>query len=207
MNVKQAVCTLALCGIAGMTNAANLGFLGDSILAELDQTDIAAFKATIRGSLDAVDDKESITWQSDKNDITILITPQLSYQQGDSNCKRTEFKLSQPGHSNERYLFEICKVDQGWEVSPSPIKSFSKADLNSFTEQFYQVLDTGAYGVPSTWINPKSKNSAVIVPLEEIGTSTSRCRQASVTVIDNKGRTADGSYIFCQGADGSWRRP
>lgn len=207
MRLKYAICSAALLTFSTVSSASNLSFLGDSILADLNKADVTSLKEKIRTSLDASKDKASVTWNNDENNIKIQITPKLSYMQNEKQCRRTEFQLTKTRHQNEKYFFEICKVDNAWKVSQSPIKSFSQADLQSFAAQLYSVLDTGPYGVPSSWVNPKSKNSAVIVPLKELETSSVRCRNASVTIMDGKSRTADGNYIFCQRADGKWRRP
>lgn len=204
--MRKCLLIAALLMVPPLAGAYNFSFLGDSIFSDLSEEDTLAIKASVRQALDSAPDESRTVWTNEKGDIKVAITPKLSYQIDGQQCRRTELRMTGERRANERFVFELCKTPEGWAFSPSPINSFTDKDAEIFDAQLQDILETGANGAPVTWINPETGNSAVIVPLKNVPVSGKRCREAAISVMDYKNRSADGRYTFCRGEDGRWTR-
>ncbi|NVK40646.1 MAG: hypothetical protein HWE39_05325 [Oceanospirillaceae bacterium] len=189
-----------------LADASNILFLGNSIFADLSEADTQAIKASVRQALDASPDQSRTVWSNEKGDIKVAVTPKVSYEIDGQPCRRTELRMAGERRANERYLFELCKTDEGWAFSPSPINSFTDQDREIFSAHLQETLESGVDGIPSSWVNPKTGNSAVVVPVRTVPAAGQQCREAAITLMDKRQRTADGRYTFCRGDDGSWAR-
>ncbi|GGO77025.1 hypothetical protein GCM10011348_05650 [Marinobacterium nitratireducens] len=204
--MRKRLLIAALLTLPALTQAANVRFLGNSIFAQLSDKDAAAIKASVAQALDEEPDQSRTVWHNEKGDIRIAITPKLSYELDGQTCRRTELRMAGDHRANERYVFELCKTEQGWAFSPSPLNSYSDKDREIFSAHLQDTLESGVDGVPATWINPQTGNSAVVVPLRTVPAAGKQCREAAVSLIDSRKRTVDGRYTFCRSDDGAWER-
>ena len=186
--------------MASTVHSAGLGFLEDTVLASLDEKEVASFKQLIRKTLDQTPDTKLIHWRSPSSEKAGKILPKYSYQTAGLNCRRALFQLSDAKKRKENYRFDICQRNGGWEVVSSPL-SLSKQSQQSLTFFMNQVLSGQELGQPASWRAVDKTHSAVIVPLSE----EDGCRSAAISLSDTAGHTLDGQYRFCETAKGEWQ--
>lgn len=189
---------------AASAHAANLAFLKDSVLTRLSPDDVASFRQLVLHSLQTVPDQEEVFWQGDSG-VRGKLKPLFTYRFDERDCRRLRLAFISDKHKSESYKFDICQQGEGWRIADTPASHFSEQTWQHLKEEFIYALDEGADGYPVSWIDSSSDASGVIVPLNTLQRAGQTCRQVAVSLIDHKGRTSDGSYLFCQGEQG-WAR-
>lgn len=199
--------TLAFAALPLTSHAVNLKFLDGSLLAQLSSDEIAALKQEVGAVLNKSPDKEIIHWTAQGSGIQVQIKPKLSFSEGDSECRRTLFKLSKGDVKPEYYRFDICRTDgQKWQVKDSLIRKLTDQDRKMMEGTLLEVLDSDKSNkVPASWSNPSSKNSGVMVPISYFTKTGSPCREVAISIINSNGGTMDGHYTFCKKGD-VWER-
>lgn len=199
------VVLLALGAIASTSQAANLRFLQDSVLTEFGKEDIASFKQFIRESLDTVPDQAIVEWHSPHSALKGKVKPKFSFQANGIQCRRTAFLVAKQ-KAREQYIFDVCRQDDGWKIMETPAASFTKSDWDSLNVVGMQALNHEISSSPFSWFNPRTKNSAVVVPLAIERTEGRSCRDLAISILDKRGRSSNATYRFCKDTDGEWSR-
>lgn len=89
-------------------------------------------------------------------------------------------------------------------MTDTPYSYFSKEDHALFDSTLEDVLAKGVIGESRTWSNPKSKASGEIKALKNFERAGVSCRTLFIAN-KAKGRSASGSYNFCQKENGGWQ--
>ena len=121
-------------------------------------------------------------------------------------CRSSRFTLTREGRAVERYRFDYCRTEHGWDLTHTPASSFCRDDWQLLEQTLKQTLEDNADGEPVSWTNHRSKRSGVLVPTSHEMRSGMRCRQTAVTIFDGKGQSSNGSYLFCRDESGDWNR-
>ena len=187
-------------------HASNLLFLSHSILNQISDDERASLRSAVAVALEQHPDRSRSQWSSADGKIEVDIRPIVTYQLDQTSCRKTRFLLRQNGQNAERYLFDLCRSDNGWDISYTPASSFTEEDWGLLDRTLAQALEENEDGQPSSWSNHKSKHSWVVVPASNKIQQGLRCRRTAITIFDHNDQASNGSYRFCREADGNWRR-
>jgi len=185
--------------------AGNLGFLQSSVLREFTKEDAASFKATIKHSLDDIEDGNIVEWHSESSELSGKVLPKITYETSGLTCRRTLFLLADKAKRKGHYRFDICKIDSEWKIMDSPVAHFTKLEISELEVILHASLNGKSSGHPISWHNKKSGNSAVILALEPEGTDEI-CRKSAISLIAKSGTTSNGVYLFCKNIENQWKR-
>ncbi|MEH6650942.1 MAG: hypothetical protein V7707_13020 [Motiliproteus sp.] len=194
--------------VAVPVSASNLLFLSNSVLSELTKEDAQSFRSAIQQALDSVEDRDSVTWRSESSSIKASIRPLTTYQLGaeQQTCRRARFVLAHSDRPVERYQFDFCHADEGWNIAHTPASSFNKDDWILLEQTLQHTLNDNENGEASSWTNHRSKSSGVLVPISNEMRQGQPCRQTAVTIFNKQGQASNGSYLFCRDETGDWNR-
>lgn len=194
--------------LAAPASASNLLFLSNSVLSELTSEDAKSLGSSIQQTLDTVEDRSNATWLSEYSKIKASIRPLTTYQQGaeQQTCRKTRFVLARDGRPVERYQFDFCHSDEGWNIAYTPASSFSKDDWKLLEQALQQTLNDNENGEARSWTNHRSKSSGVLVPISNEMRQGKPCRQTAITIFNKQGQASNGSYLFCRDGAGDWSR-
>ncbi|MGK0499464.1 MAG: surface antigen [Oceanicoccus sp.] len=202
---KMLIIIMAFAFASSTVQASNLSFLQDSVLASFDKDDAASFKQFIAEALGTLPDKAVKEWHSQHSDLKGKIKPKVSFNANDTRCRRTAFLVAR-NKQTEQYHFDVCLQNNKWQVTPTPITSFTKADWVSLGAAGSEALDQAVAGMPFYWFSEKNKNSAVFVPMGIVQSEGRECRDLAISISDKKGRSSNGRYNFCKDSSGLWLR-
>ncbi|MEH6607019.1 MAG: hypothetical protein V7711_15660 [Pseudomonadales bacterium] len=188
------------------THAINLSFLKDSNLRDFSQQERESFIKTIDAALDQTPDEKIISWSSPTSSLEGKILPMTSYETDNIVCRRVLFEINSDKRRKERLRFDICKGDEGWKITETPLSEFTRSDLDSLDRLMTDSLDNEPDGTPVSWTNPETDNSAVLVILSTREGSEPLCRDLTISIIGANNRTSDGRFTLCKKSDGEWQR-
>lgn len=205
-SVLRALCLLLVL-LPWASQAANLGFLKNSLLQQLTGDDITSLKQEVTQVLNKTPDQKIIRWRSANNKIQVQILPKLSFMEGERECRRTVFKFTADQRRAEYYRFDICKDSEGrWQVSDSLMRKTTDSDWKLLEDTVKEVLESARDNrLPASWFNPESNNAGVVVPVSVLSHEGNFCRELAISIINAKGGTMDGHYTFCK-KNGQWER-
>ncbi len=207
--MKKIVLASLLAVCSGVVQGSNIGFLGDSVLTELSESELRDFKQFIRVSLDTLDDHRVVQWQSVSGSITGQFKVKFTYRAKAAYCRHSLLRVIQ-GKQKKTYQFDICKSGEKWEIQRTPVRNFKKSDWKILRASLVSALDQPLIGAPFSWHNERTGNSGSHVVVAEKNTEDQRCRQVAVTVFDKGGESSNGVYLFCKSATGDsgseWKR-
>lgn len=186
-------------------NAEKLDFLKNSILGEFNQADVSSFRKTTLNTLESIDDGVVIQWKGETG-IKGKLQAQFSYQSNKTPCRRVRFAFQNDSKRTEAYKFDICKMQDKWEISSTPATHFTNDDWKRFQDELTYSLNHVSDDNPMSWVEKKSGVSGVFVPLSTTTKDGQVCRDIAISIIDSKGRTSDGHYQFLLQADKTWVR-
>lgn len=207
MQLRSPLLMVALVALPLAGHAANLKFLETSLLAQLSAPEIASLKQEIGIVLNKSPDREIINWTSANSGIRVQIKPKVSFNEGATECRRTLFKFTKGDSKPEYYRFDICRgEDKKWQVKDSLIRQLTKTDWKILEDTLHEVLDSEESNkIPSSWFNPETKNSGVVVPIAYLNKAGVPCREVAISIINSNGGTMDGHYSFCKKGN-EWMR-
>jgi surface antigen len=206
INILVIIGMSILVSLPNQASAANVGFLSSSIIAELDSQDTDSLRNTLREALDESEDRETTTWQSSSGKLTVKVKSLLRFTHKERICRKAKFLLEYPNRQSELYQFDLCQVNNNWDVSLTPVSSFNKEDWQLLKQNLQEALATNEDGHASSWTNHKSKRSGVIVPTNTHRYQGKSCRQTAITIFDKDQLSSSGSYTFCKLDTGEWSR-
>ena len=145
-------------------------------------------------------------WQAESGKLSARIQPLVSYQQDGTDCRQARVRLDHSDRRGERFQFDFCRNNNGWDISYTPASSFNNDDWSILQQTVQRTLNDNQAGQPSSWTNHKTKHSGVVVASDNEMNGGKRCRQTAISIFDHNGRASNGSYLFCLQQDGSWQR-
>ena len=107
---------------------------------------------------------------------------------------------SQVGHGGGRTAATIVGTMIGATVGGNVGRSMDQTDRLKTA----QALESVRTSVPTSWVNPDSRNQYTVTPTRTYDASTGPCREYTVrSVVAGKPETVYGTA--CRQADGSWK--
>ena len=202
--VASAILTSSLFG-AQAAHALNVNFLKNSILGDFSHEEIAEFKKFIRDGLDTLEDHKEVTWRSSTSNLAGKYKVKFTYTSGNNTCRRSLFLLAN-GEAREAYRFDICKVDNQWQVKDTPARRFTEDDWEKLSNSAELALESANIGHPYSWYNPETQHSGVNVVTANYRQNGKNCRDIAISISDSKGESSNGNYSFCLAKDKTWQR-
>lgn len=200
-------CTLAASNIVGVpsANALNVNFLKNSILAKFSHDEMADFKTFIGSALDSLEDHKEVTWRSKTSELAGKYKVKFTYQNDNNTCRRSLFLLAN-GKERESYRFDICKINNQWQIKDTPALRFTESDWAKLETSAELSLQSAEIGQPFSWHNSETHHSGVNVITANYRQNGKKCRDIAISISDSKGESSNGNYSFCLEADKSWQR-
>lgn len=196
---------LILLVVASQSHSANMGFLKDSVLTDFSKEEINHFKQFVRDSLDTIKDKEVVNWKAKSSSMNGKLKSMATYDTDGNTCRHSRFLVANKDEQ-EVYHFEICKIDKQWQIQDTGVNDLTKKDMKFIKSTTELALAHKGDSIPFSWVNTKSGNTGVIVPLTLTKLDQKTCRDLAITIFTTKGKTAKGTYNFCRENDGVWAR-
>ena len=202
--IAGAILTSSLFG-AQAAHALNVSFLKNSILGDFSQEEIADFKKFIGDGLDTLEDHKEVTWRSTTSNLAGKYKVKFTYTSDNHTCRRSLFLLAN-GEEREAYRFDICKVDNQWQVKDTPARRFTEGDWAKLSDSAELALKSANIGHPYSWYNSETQHSGVNVVTANYRQNSKKCRDIAISISDSKGESSNGNYSFCLEADNTWQR-
>jgi surface antigen len=190
---------------SSQAQSANMSFLKNSVLTDFSKEDIQDFKQFAHDSLDTIKDKEVVIWKAKSSPMSGKLKLIATYETGGNTCRRSRFLVANKDR-REIYQFEICRVNNQWQIQDTAVGNLTKQDMKFIKSTTELALAHQGDSIPFSWANTKSGNTGVAVPLASIKIDQKTCRDLAITIFTTKGKSANGTYNFCREKDGSWAR-
>jgi surface antigen len=194
-----------LLSVAATSHAGNLSFLANTVISEFSDTEAVSFKQFVGKQLNTLSDQEKALWKSEESSLQGIVRPSVTFKQDGITCRQTRFSLKGKGDKKMFFNFDVCKLDGLWKIKQSPLARFKQKDWDALNLQLTEVLNDGEDGFPVSWSMHHLGVTGTIVPLNQTSKQDKTCRDAAISVADNKGHTSSGRYEFCF-QDGEWSR-
>ncbi|MFC3149418.1 hypothetical protein ACFOEK_00070 [Litoribrevibacter euphylliae] len=191
--------------ITSASHAGNLTFLADTVVSEFSKTEAESFKTFIGQQLNTLKDKEKALWTSQESDLQGIVRPNVTFNQDGIPCRQTRFSLKGKHDKKMFFNFDVCQQDGKWAIKQSPLARLKAKDWETLTAYLTEALNEGESGFPVSWSIRQAGVTGSIVPLDATTKNNESCRDAAISVADNKGHTSSGRYEFCM-KDGEWTR-
>lgn len=200
---RKTVTTLYLMLFPLLASAQQLGFMRDSIWADMTDEEIASFKTVIRNALEEAPDRQVIEWSSPESELKGKIRSRFSYESAGSVCRRMVFQVSDQERRQNSH-FDLCRAGEQWEVM-TPKTRFSEAERKEIGGFIATVMEQQETGLPLSWSAENSASRIVIVPTDEAVGGHASCRHAAINISGEPEENWSGHYRFCRTKDGEWR--
>ncbi len=207
LSISIIASTVAASHIIGVqsAHALNVNFLKNSILAEFSHDEMTNFKTFIGNALDSTEDHQEVTWRSTTSELAGKYKVKFTYQSDNNTCRRSLFLLAN-GSEREAYRFDICKINNQWEIKDTPARRFTENDWAKLETSADLALHAAEIGHPFSWHNTETHNSGVNVITAIYRQSGKNCRDIAISISDSQGESSNGNYSFCLAEDKSWQR-
>jgi surface antigen len=190
---------------SSQAQSANMSFLKNSVLTDFSKEDIQDFKQFAHDSLDTIKDKEVVIWKAKSSPMSGKLKLIATYETGGNTCRRSRFLVANKDR-REVYQFELCKIDDKWQMQDTAIGDLTQQDMVFIKDTTELALAYQGEGIPFSWANTKSGNTGVAVPLASIKIDKKTCRDLAITIFNTRGKSANGTYNFCRDSNGAWSR-
>lgn len=197
--------TALTCLITCNVHASNLRFLKDSVLSKFSAEESQQFRQFVGNALETLEDHKPVVWKSESGSAAGKFMAILTYKNAGKICRKSRFLLKS-GDVKEPFQFDICKQDEGWKITATPVDNFDQSDWDMLTESVTEALNKAPNGAPLAWFNTKTGSSGSHVVLSRFTKKNKTCRAIAITIFDKQGHSLSGNYTFCQQADNSWQR-
>jgi surface antigen len=113
INILFTVCMILISFSSG---AANLRFLKDTPLANMNAADTELLADAIQTALTENRDNESLRWENPKTGSRGVLTPIQSYRAYNTHCRLLKI-LNKAGNESATSQFDFCQTEGGeWKV-------------------------------------------------------------------------------------------
>lgn len=196
---------LILLVASSQAQSSNMSFLKNSVLTDFSKEEIKDFKQFAHDSLDRIKDKEVVIWKAKSSPMNGKFKSMATYETDGTTCRHSRFLVANKDE-RETYQFEMCKIDNKWQMQDTALSYLTKQDMEFIKNTTELALAHQGESIPFSWANTKSGNNGVAVPLIINKVDQITCRDLAITIFTTKGKSANGTYNFCRDSDGAWSR-
>lgn len=187
-------------------HALKLGFLKNSIVNELSDSDLNDLKRSINQSLDTLQDRQVLEWSNEDNTVEGRLKVMFSYSMGKTICKRARLYLTSKG-KKEPWQMNVCKQDSRWQIMETPLTLLSDPEWKDLQITLASLLSDAPLGESVFWESESSKVGGTLAIIKERKVTERQCRTALISLKADDNKMLNGQYEFCRkpGAD-KWSR-